>query len=451
MGNFTPADRVSILPGEMANITGDPVYFSVFTPRTFSQAKVTITYQDNLSTSTPVVEAGVLVDNIVWRYQLAPLQNKILDSSFKDWNKLQLGDTLLLQKNNKFSSVEEFLTTLKNNPQTICSNGSAQSCLALYNTDSLNSYFADTYKVESNLEFKPIDIPLQGAHQFYFTSYASSEFKFSFDFADLNLDKKSDPIIISVYKGDTKVCSKTVEDNFGGDGLGQVRNSSIDFACSYTSKATDLYKLEIKTGEDIVIKRITKAPSALNAIGRLHPVMSSKLPLNFWTDSLFIKLTTNNPASRQKINFGDKNFEVSEPYQQFQFTNNESGLKGITLNKDDVILESDGVFSFSPADFFNPEFKKIDEHFSLTDKTQYILTKYQSPKELPNNFKQASVILNTKEAYREKGKYSFMVSVPGLSLANSGNLKISEVKIEFSGRTIWDKIKEKFGIYENKN
>ena len=44
-----------------------------------------------------------------------------------------------------------------------------------------------------------------------------------------------------------------------------------------------------------------------------------------------------------------------------------------------------------------------------------------------------------------------MISVPGLSLANSGNLKISEVKVEFFGRTIWDKIKEKFGVYENQN
>jgi hypothetical protein len=449
VGNFTPVDRVSINPGETANITGDPVYFSVFTPRTFSQAKVTVTYQDNLSSSTPVIEAGVLVDNIVWRYKLAPLENKILDNSFKDWFRLQMGDTVLLQKNNKYSSIDDFLNNLKSNSKSICGNEMPQSCLALYNTDNLSDYFLNTYTVKSNLEFKPINIPLQGAHQFYFTSSPTQDFKFGFEFADLNLDKKSDPIIISVYKGNTKICSQTFEDNFGGDGAGQVRNSKLDFTCAYTSSVTDLYKLEIKTGEDVVIKKIIKAPSALNIIGRLHPVMSSSLPINFWTDSSFIKLTTNNPASRQNLNFGGNTFELSEPYKQFQFINNNSGLKAVTLNKDDVILENSGIFSFSPADFFNPEFKKIDEHFVLTDKVQYILSNYQSPKELPGGLKQASVILDTKEAYREKGKYSFMISVPGLSLVGSGNLKISKVQVEFSGRTIWDKIKEKFGIYEN--
>ena len=76
---------------------------------------------------------------------------------------------------------------------------------------------------------------------------------------------------------------------------------------------------------------------------------------------------------------------------------------------------------------------------------------YDGIKELDNNFKQATVILNTKEAYRENGKYSFMISVPGLSLANSGNLKISSIKVEFSGRTLLDKIKEKISFYDDKN
>ena len=85
----------------------------------------------------------------------------------------------------------------------------------------------------------------------------------------------------------------------------------------------------------------------------------------------------------------------------------------------------------------------------MASDTTYILANYNNPKDLGNNLKQASVILNTQEAYREQGKYSFMISVPGLSLANSGNLLIKEVKIEFSGRSLIDKIKEKFSSYVN--
>jgi hypothetical protein len=228
-----------------------------------------------------------------------------------------------------------------------------------------------------------------------------------------------------------------------------VRNFSVPLSYSFVSSSTDLYKLEIKAGEDIVIKKINQAPSALNIIGKIHPVTATSLPLSFWTDSSFIKLTTNNPASLQEISYGNKTFELAEAYQQFEFSNSEPGLKEITLNKDDVILETDGIFSFTPDSFFNPDFKKVDEHFVLGGDTKYVLAKYESPKELGNNLKQATVILNTQEAYREQGKYSFMISVPGLSLANSGNLNIKEVKIDFSGRSLWDKIKEKFSSYVN--
>jgi hypothetical protein len=446
IGNLTPSDRVINKPGQMVEITGDPVYFSVFTPRTFSEAKVTITYQDNLTTSTPIIEAGVLVDNIVWRYKLASLQNKILDSNFNNWYKVRSGDILLLQKDNNFSSVDEFLSTLKNKPQAICKKD-VKYCLAVYNMDDISS----GYNLESYNSFQKINIPLKGAHQFYFTVSGGKELKFDFDFADLNLDKKSDPIVISIYKDESKIYSTVIDDNFGDDGSGVVRNIFVPLSYASVSSTTSLYKLEIKVSDDIVIKKISKAPSALNVIGKIHPVTVSSLPLYFWTDSSFIKLTTNNPASRQNIRYGNKDFSLPEPYQQFEFLNNEPGLKKVTLNKDDVILETDGVFSFTPDNFSNPDLQKVGEHFSLTADTNYILAKYDSPKIINDNFKQATVILNTKEAYRENGKYSFMISVPGLSLAKSGNLKISNIKIEFYGRSIFDKIKEKFGIYDNKN
>ena len=446
IGNFTPADRVTIKPGQAANITGDPVYFSVFTSRTFSEAKVTVTYQDNLTTSTPIIEAGVLVDNIIWRYQLASLENKLLDNSFSTWSKIQSGDTLLLQKNKNFSSVEDFLASLKSQSQNICDNKNIKSCLALYNVDNLSN---DNYNLNEITDFKPINIPLQGAHQFYFMAHGNQTLKFDFDLADLNLDKKSDPVVISIYHGDKKLYSTTITDNFGGDGTGVVRNFFVPLSYPAISSSTDLYKLEIKAGEDIVIKKIKQAPSTLNIIGKIHPVTVANLPLSFWTDSSFIKLTTNNPASRQEISFGNKNFSLSQPYQQFEFLSGESGLKKVTLNKDDVILENDGIFSFTPDSFFNPDFKKVDENFILADDTKYILANYRTPKDLGNNLKQASVTLNTKEAYREQGKYSFMISVPGLSLANSGSLNIKEVKIEFSGRSLFDKIKEKFSSYVN--
>ncbi len=446
IGRFTPADRVDI-SSATAKIIGDPVYFSVATPRTFSEAKVTVTYKNNLTGSTPIIETGVLVDNVVWRYKLAPLENSLLEKGFNNWNQLNSGDVMLFQKNKNFSSVADFLTTLKTKPENICQGTKLSDCLVLYNTADLNNYFPETALPTTIPPFKPIDIPLQGTHQFYFMITASHEVDFAFDFTDLNLNKDTDSIVLSVYKNENKIYSKVIKDDFGGESSGKIRNFLSSFSLTNDKLTAGLYKLEIKAGDDIVIKKITKAPSALNIIGRVRPVATSDKTISFWTDSSFIKLTTNNPASRQLISFGNQNFNLSEAYKQFEFFNNTPGLKEVKLNHDDVVLENDGVFSFAPGDFFNPEFKSLDRHFVFSDQTEYVLTKYQAPQSSTENFKQASVTLNTKEAYREQGRYGFIISIPGLSLVNSGNIEIKEIKVEFSGRNLWDKIKEKVLSY----
>jgi hypothetical protein len=79
------------------------------------------------------------------------------------------------------------------------------------------------------------------------------------------------------------------------------------------------------------------------------------------------------------------------------------------------------------------------------------LANYQKPLDLKNGYKQATVTLETKTAYRENGKYGFIISVPGLSLAQNGQVEIKSIKAEFSGRTVFDKIRELFGAYENKD
>ncbi len=444
IGNLTPADRVKIEPGKRASIFGDPVYFSVFTPRTFNEAKITITYQDNLTTSTPLIEAGVLVDNVIWRYRLLPLENKLLETGFKNWHQVRSGNILLLQKENNFSKVADFLEALKNKPQTICQNQDLKNCLALYNTSNLATYFPKDFYVETAKTFSTINLPLQGASQFYFTSAGAKDLIFDFEFSDLNLNKQSDPVTISLYQDNEKICSTKIDDNYAGDGLAKVRTFPVSFSCKTAEVKNVLYKLELKMSEDVVLKKISKAPAALNVLGRLHPVSVSNLPLSLWTDSSFIKVSTNNPASRQLIKFGDKDFYLNEPYNQVEFSTGDKRLKEIVIKKDDIILETGGTFSFTPDSFFNPEFNKVNEHFVVDRELKYVLAEYVSPLKIGQNLKQAVITLNTKEAYRENGKYSFMISVPGLSLAKQGSLEISDIKIEFFGRTVFDKIKERF-------
>ena len=440
IGHLTPAERVSQEERAAALMIGDPVYFSVFTPRTFSEAKVTITYRNELTPKTPVIEAGVLVDNLVWRYLTKPLENKTLDS-LNDWTLISDGEVSLYQKEANFSSVADFIKVAATNPKEICPAGDLNSCLALYNPLALD--FLQKRIPGPQQDFVPWTIPLKGAHQFYFTAPANQELFFSFELADLNLDKREDPVYLNVYEGSQIVCQNKIEDNLGGEGAGQVQTKNITLNCPpLTSQKT--LKLEVKGSSDLVIKEISAAPGALNFVGRVYLAELETRPLEFWTDRNLISLTTVNPASRQEITFGDQKFSLAEPYERYEFTNQDSGLKKISLAKGDVILETGGVFSPSAATFFNPDFDILGRYFTLNEKTTYIITDYKPPLVKEDGLREASATFNTQTAYRENGKYSFMISVPGLAPADPGQLVIEKIKVEFTGRSLLEKLADYF-------
>lgn len=449
IGLLTPAERVNTQDNSGAKVFADPVYFSIFTPRTFNEAKITVTYEDHLSSSTPIIEAGVLVDNIIWRYQLSSLENKKI-ASFSGWNIISGSGLTLFQKEKSFTSIDDFLTTLKNNPNNLCQNN-LRECLAFYNIKNTDDYLPVENFSGRQKTFKEIDIPLQGAHQFYFIKPEGKNFSFSFDFTDLNLNKDADHVEISIYKDSDKVYFQKIVDDFGAEESALVRNFSTLFFWAPEDSGSYLYRLEIKVNDDVVIKKIKEAPGALNAINRIRPLKISAAPLIFYTDSNFIQASVNDPANLQDIDFGAKEFSLSDPYKQFEFINQEKGVKEIRLGKGDIILETDGTFAFTSGSFFNYKFTNIDRHFTLDNNLQFLLTTNNDNLVLEDDLKQASVILNTKEAYRERGKYNFILSVPGLSLSNDGYLLIKEIKVEFIGRTIFDKVKELLGLYEDKN
>ena len=116
-------------------------------------------------------------------------------------------------------------------------------------------------------------------------------------------------------------------------------------------------------------------------------------------------------------------------------------IKEIKIAQDDLILENNGVFALSPNALINPSLMKVDRFFSVKMPVKYIVAEYQKPKEV-NGFKVATVEFDLKNAYREKGKYNFMIAVPGLKADDklNDNLEIYKINIEFEGRTLWQKI-----------
>jgi hypothetical protein len=168
--------------------------------------------------------------------------------------------------------------------------------------------------------------------------------------------------------------------------------------------------------------------------------------LDIYTTSSYLKVKALGPASLQNINFGGQNFNLDEPYAQKHFAlSNPGNTNKIEISKDDVILENDGVFSFSKDIIFSREVNKINANFQEIEKMEYIVANYKSPIIKEDGFKKASASFDLRGVYREDGKYNFMISIPEINKQNSNdNVVIKEVRIDFSGTTWWQKIVKLF-------
>jgi hypothetical protein len=159
--DIRPGIRFDLETKNSLIIIAEPVYFSIFSPRNFDNVKLNIKYRNNLSNKTPIVELGILKDKTSNSYQLKPIENKIIDNNFSNWDKV-IGDNVsLFQKNKNYSNIEDFFNDLENNNLKDCDN--INKCLITYN-------YLNELKInfnEKDIGNLVIDQDFRGSHSFY--------------------------------------------------------------------------------------------------------------------------------------------------------------------------------------------------------------------------------------------------------------------------------------------
>lgn len=418
---LTPIERVN----DKNTILSDPVYFSLFTPRGYDKALITLEYEDN--PIVPLLEAGVMVGDKKWSYRMAPLQNNLLDSMPAEWSKIQNGDLVLWQKKNNYQSVAEFLGKLP-----------APSSIALYNYDLKNDFQIENYQASS--EPKLIDKVLRGRHELY-TYIKDEKLFFAFTFQDLNENREVDKIVINLYQNGKLLKSWQVADD-GVVADTHELSAEYNYEISVPDLATGTYKLEISANDDILIKKIVSNQSKISFAGNLNSAISDQTNFSIYSDTSYLSARTNNPKGLQEIKIGDKTLNLTETYKQYLEALNGQSPKEIKIARTGISLAGNGVFAFSPQELINPDFKKVDQYLDISS-LEYILAKYNSPLK-QNNYKVAQAELDLSGAYHEKGQYSFMLSSPGYQAENGQGIKLKKIKIELTGKSLWQKLKEIF-------
>ncbi|MFH1482191.1 MAG: hypothetical protein ABIE46_01600 [Patescibacteria group bacterium] len=455
INKLTPKERIKIINNNIQAVVSEPVYFSLNTLRKFDKAKITLQYQnpDNL----PLIEMGLLKGKTVWNYDLKPIVNKTLNQLILAWPAVYSANgEMLLEREKKYQTVDDFLK----NPPPI-------NEIAYYNYEFKNKFFLQNYK-PTNQENK-ISQQLRGSYQFY-TYIKNENLDFKFAFSSLNKNKNSDPIELNLYYQGKLINSQKLDDKrVSIDDEKKTDNGKLHL--NIGNLLEGVYKVELLANDDIITDQIIFKQSKLSFINRLWLAEGVK-NVELKTDSNIVNAQTINPASLQIIKVGDDNLMLNKTYQQFNIVSNKA-TSSIKLEKGDVILSGNGVFSFDQNSFIEPVARKVDNSLDVNaNGINYVIANYKQPKEV-GGWQVAEAEFDLTDAYREyfthqlgaTNKMSFLISAPGLNKENSpdsiyppqergrqegevNKIIIGKIIVELSGKSLIDKIK---GIFYDKN
>lgn len=433
VGKLSPSERLKSDSGKINNvIAGDPVYFSLRTPRLFDRAEISLRFKNFADAS--LIEAGVLADKKIWRYDLKPVKNRIIDQAALVWEVKKEGNIILLanpeagQKEKiEKSSIADFLESLPDKGQ-----------VAEYNYELRRNFTIPDYDPDEQKE-RVIVPKLIGAYQFY-VYLKNEELDIEFEFADLNKNRDSDDIALYLYLNNELIDVRRLED----DGIA-ADGGETKAARKLSFKLADLpegaYKMEVKANNDIV-SDFTAKQNKIAFIGKIDLYRAGGKDLSIHTSSRQVQFTTTNPDCLQAIKLDGREFLISETYRQFkQDILGASSTALIVLEKDGIAVSGDGIFAFSAEAFFDPRPKKADKYLDIRKNgINYIVADYVSP-EKAEDWELKTVEFDLRRAYRENGRYGFIISAPDLKEGGAG-IELAEIQIRLSGKSLWQKISE---------
>lgn len=422
ISKLSPAERVKINKTE-TEIKGDPVYFSLKTPRRFERAKVTVKFKN--TTDSPIMEIGLLNNKDAWSYDLKPMQNKIIDQLSLAWP-VVFGENgaRLIEREKKYDTIGQFLDNLP-----------PRSEIALYSYSIKDKFLLNNY--EAGRENNPLDYKFRGSYQFY-TYIKKEELGYIFNFVDLNINSVDDPIEIKIYFDDDQVYSAHVDDKKSGDSERQAVVKIADLP-------EGVYRFNIIANNDVITESIATKQSQFALINKIWLAEDSKENLTLFTNSRSVSAQTINPASLGKIKIGEVFLDIKDTYKQFSLKALNQPAK-IELPKDDMIISGNGVFGLTGNGFFDPRFKNVDGNLDINgEKINYVLTNYQAPVN-SSGWQTAVAEFDLTRAYQENGEYQFLISIPSLKAEESvaGEIIIKEIKVDLTGTTLRQKFDKYF-------
>ncbi|MBU1178598.1 hypothetical protein KJ903_05315 [Patescibacteria group bacterium] len=445
ISDLYPSERTERVQKEGGNyvktIIGDTVYFDLTLPRLYKKAEVSIAYKNE---SQPLVNLGVQNTKQEQSYLDQGLENKFIDQL--TWSSLSDDSTTLWQKKDEYQTISDFTS----NPPT-------DQKIATYNFNDFDETKRDI-QIEN---YRPqttdlvLNTPLQGAHTIL-TYLDQESLSYTFQFKDINQAWGGDSFTVEVYN--YKTGNKIKEYQVNGDGISESTRavSSLDqLVVDIPDLPRGVYNLVINAGNDVVISNISTKQQLIMFARQIHPTNSClydlatastcDIPVKLYSKANTLNISTNNLDYLQDVVMDEETLKIEEVDKKY-VVESKAELSTIDIPKSNVIIESDGYFVLAPEHYFTPQRENIIGLSGQTnlDDIDYIIANYNSPPDLGDGWKEATVEFDLTKTYiNDDQQLKFRLSAPGL-YENQRQLKINHIKVKLEKDPItWDRIKTK--------
>ena len=415
--NFLVKDGNNYLQVPKLVMKNDKVQFNVKLPtREESQVNVKMRFKND----NEELKVGVR-SNPKSSYQYKILDNKVLDNL--DWDKIMdsVGspqgkiNLSFWQKYKNYKNIQELI----NRP-------SYEQVIAQYLYDINDNFRIKDYQ-KSDKELV-IDYSLRGSHTFY--TYIKDEIlDFTIEKQDINAYEGKDELEINIFKEGRKIYTQTIED----DGIidRSINRREPQIAHIQISDLDEgVYKIELNykgAGDDILITKISARQHLLVFKEKMFIV--SIEPATIWTDSEDVDVKVVHEGYEQTLKINDsQDFSIDQAGRFFTVAMDKD-LNKIYFPKNDIIITSDGYFSFFPESFFNPwPYNTVEFTNDINLETvDYIIADYGLPEEV-NGWLENEVSFDISDMEIADDTLEFVLEAPGLK-ADNGEIIIDNLEI----------------------
>ena len=386
-------------------MTGDPVFVDLAPPSRFDTVTVSLVYENS---GHPVVEVGALSSAIDEQFDLRPVENRVLDAL--PWKRVASGSLTLLDRGDRYVSIDDFF---REPPE--------RNRVAVYGADAPIPYVLRGYVPAS--ASREIDVSLRGHHRLL--TYVKGEpLNLSFVIQDMNRQEGADPVIVSVYAGDDEEpVARTILADDGNTRDDQRSSKLRTVPISLVSPPEGFYKIEFTASADVFIRKILTRQRKLVFVDKLYlgdhvGFSDSTPPVTVFTNGQRLTARTPHAESLQTLVVGGERVAIEQPNLRYMREVKGDGLASVISPKRDVLLETDGVFSLSKDEYFDPLPLTMQWYTTQRDLEtrgiEYVLAAYEPP-HADGELRTGTVTFDMKTLARTKeGAYRFVITAPGI-------------------------------------